>query len=324
MEKTVLITGGTGFIGSHLSSRLYNLGYNVTVVGSATERKPRANKFLYINLNGLAWDKIGKVDICFHLAAHNDTTDTDRDNMYRANLTGPMTMFHQLAENGCKKFIYASSASVYGNSPAPYVEDVTPTDPLNPYAESKLAFDDFARHFALDKNASVIGLRFTNVYGPGEWHKGKRASMIHQLIEHRRERPFVRPRLFKYGEQKRDWVYVDDAVDMMILAIDYPHSGIFNCGSGEAVSFNQLAEIIGLPEAEYIDCPFPERYQSFTLADLTKSKKELKYSPKYNVNQGIKKFIEAISWPVLPAGPYALSGGETYCLLKSQSPIGPW
>jgi len=294
--KRILVTGGTGFIGSSLANALYEQGHEVIITGTQTEQNTKCHKFLQLNLTGINWQELGCIDICFHQAANNDTTDKDREGMLKANLDAGKILFEHLAANGCRKFIYASSSAVYGNSPAPFKEDETPLKPLNPYAESKVLFDEYVHNEFVEKfNVSAIGLRYTNVYGKGEGHKKKRASMIYQIVQKALNDEEIL--LFRDGTQKRDWVYIEDVVSANLAAIDYAGSGIFNCGSGKAVTFNYLIEAIGYTlwknlDFKYIDCPFKDAYQDFTLADMTKTKEILGHVPKHDVMSGISKMLK--------------------------------
>ena len=194
-------------------------------------------------MEGLDWTKIAKIDVVYHLAANNDTLDQDQLEMWKANVYSPIKLFHRCLKSGCKRFVYASSTAVYGNSPAPYIEAETLLEPLNVYGKSKAAFESFATEFAEEHDVNVVGLRFCNVFGPGEWHKGHRASMIYQIIKQMLDKN-PRPKLFEDGNQKRDWIYVKDIVRGIILAGEYEGSGIFNCGSGTATSYNDLVHFI--------------------------------------------------------------------------------
>jgi len=295
--RRVLVTGGTGFIGSHLASALYEAGYEVIITGTQTEQNTKYHKFLQLNLNEINWDELGCIDICFHQAANNDTMDKDRDGIIRANVDAPKTLFKRLADGGCSKFIYASSSAVYGNSPPPFQEDRSVLRPMNCYAESKALFDEFVHNeFIKQYPVTAIGLRYTNVYGTGEEHKKKRASMISQIVQKAVDRETIV--LFRDGRQKRDWVYVEDVVAMNMALIDYEKSDIFNCGSGEATTFNYLVEWIGYNlrrnlDVRYIDCPFKEAYQDFTLADMTKAKQKLDFEPQNKIKDGIPKLLIA-------------------------------
>lgn len=298
--KTALVTGATGFIGSHLCSRLYEDHYVIAVgTNSYEENTPKCHKF-YSTQAGIPagyWSELPDIDVCFHQAANNDTIDMFREGMILANYSNPICLFERLAEEkNCKQFVYASSGAVYGNQPVPFVENVTKLDPLNPYAESKKMFEEFATSFSQKYGVNTIGLRYHNVYGPCEKHKGRRASMIHQLLQ--KMLCYERPKLFKYGEYSRDWVYVADVVEANMLASTISDSGVYNVGSGEETCFNEIVKILNKEidrnfEPEYVDCPFLNMYQFRSRADLTKISK-IGYTPKYSIRTGIQKFIEEI------------------------------
>ena len=169
---------------------------------------------------------------------------------------------------------------------------------MNVYGESKLAFDDFAKSFGQRNGVNVIGLRYCNIYGPGESRKCKRMSMIGQII--RTMMADQSPTLFTDGEQKRDWVYVQDIVDLNILAMNYKcgETGeIFNAGSGTAIAFNSIIDLINIElnkrlKINYVDCPFKDEYQNFTQCDITKANKILGFDPKYNILSGIQAYVK--------------------------------
>jgi ADP-L-glycero-D-manno-heptose 6-epimerase len=300
----ILVTGGTGFIGSHLVDYLTHEGHEVIVVGTKTEQSPKAARFLNLGLEGRSYDflqKLGNIDICFHQAANNDTLDMDRDEMMWCNVEAPMKFLGEVRNCcNCRKFVYASSSAVYGNSPAPYREEETPEIPLNPYGESKAEFDKRIIQFANNwYDTRAVGLRYTNVYGPGEGHKGKRASMIYQMVKTMMKGDS--PNLFWDGSQRRDWIYIKDVVRANMQAVRYlsggGKSGVFNCGSGKAVSFNELVDVINKYlytdiHPTWIDCTFKNAYQDFTQADMTKAKEQLGFAPAYDVNWGIRELIE--------------------------------
>lgn len=291
----IIVTGGTGFIGSHIATRLTEDGHEVIVTGTKTEQMPKATKYMGLNIDFDYLQSLGKIDACFHQAANNDTLDMDRQEMYFANVKSARKLFYNLYEfNNCRKFVYASSCAVYGNSPAPYIEGITKENPLNPYGESKWSFDKWSMTFAED--ASVIGLRYSNVYGPGEAHKRSRASMIYQLVK-KIANGAQAISLFKHGEQKRDWVYIQDVVEANLKALEFEGCDIFNCGSGKAVSFNDLMSVINQKmktnvQINYIDCPFKEAYQDFTQTDMSKAKELLGFSPSWDIETGIEELIK--------------------------------
>ncbi|HLD88956.1 MAG TPA: NAD-dependent epimerase/dehydratase family protein [Candidatus Nanoarchaeia archaeon] len=292
-----LVTGGTGFVGSNLALHLIKEGHDVIIAGHDAEQKlPNFNgKILRPSFIGIDWDAIGKVDVVFHQAAITDTLVLDEKEMMRVNLHSSQELFKKVVENGCKKIVYASSTAVYGDAPAPYKEDGA-MNPLNPYGKSKKLLDEFAMKFAKEHpDVKIVGLRYCNVYGPRENHKGKMASMIYQLAQQ-----MIRgnPRIFKYGEQKRDYIYVEDVVAANILASKAKESCVVNCGYGKATTFNELIEILnsvmGLKrKPEYIDNPYADRYQDYTECDMSLAKKKIGFVPKNDPATGIKKYYES-------------------------------
>jgi ADP-L-glycero-D-manno-heptose 6-epimerase len=290
----VLVLGASGFVGSNLAARLVELGHDVYSSSSGGGNTP-AGKIVYRSNFGLNWNQLPTtIDCVFYQAANNDTLCHDRDQMFQANVYEPLRVIAKLHDEfGCRRFIYASSTAVYGDSPAPYIESVTDTKPLNVYGESKLEMENGIRDaYWTFPDATFIGFRYCNVYGPGEEYKGRRASMIHQMIRHKLMGRKVR--LFEDGTQARDWVHVQDVVDANVLALNYDHNDIFNLGSGVSVCFGTLASVIG-NEVEWINCPFPEKYQSYTCNDLSKITNRLGYSPKRFVEAAIPEYIEYLS-----------------------------
>lgn len=297
----ILITGASGFVGSNLLKALIKNNHEITVVTSVGVENPipnGINKVCYLGLEGLNWEYVHGQDIVIHQAANNDTLFNDKKEMYRANVFGPMKLFNEAFIGGCKNFIYASSTAVYGNQPAPFIENETSMDPLNLYGRSKAEFDNFALNFALEKEVNVIGLRYCNIYGPGESHKGKRASMIYQLIQEINKTG--KATLFKDGEQKRDWIYIDDVVNANIGAmntlLEKNISGIYNCGTGISTTFNQIVKLIDNDaEINYISNPYEESFQNHTECNIKKMREELNFSPHFNVELGIKTYKKELT-----------------------------
>lgn len=289
----VFVTGASGFVGKHLTDILVKNGHKVYAAVSTGENKIENAVLLSQGLFGIDWQSLPEIDAMFHLGANNDTQSTDARAMFKANIDDASAVFNECIKRKCQKFIWASSAAVYGNNPAPYFE-TDKTDNTTGYAFSKEVFEHWSSNFQKHYNVQVTGFRFCNIYGPGEDHKGKRRSMIGHMIQNVIERKPVR--LFKYGEQQRDWLYIADAVKIMLLALEKDVSGIFNAGTGIATSFNDLFQKITtqlgtVALLEYIDQPFTS-YQNHTCCNIDKAKKELGFVPDYDIDQGIEKYLE--------------------------------
>lgn len=300
----ILITGATGFIGSHLCERLHEQNFVVHAVGNKGRIAPKCTQFYQLNLDGIPWNMLpSRIDVCIHQAANNFTQDADIANMIQSNVISPSNIFYRLfEEKKCRQFIYASSASVYGNASVPQTEFKTKLNPLTPYAKSKMQFEQFAQVFGREKKCSVVGLRYSNVYGPNEFLKEKRASMIYQLLQNVLQNET--PKLFKFGEHKRDWVYVDDVVNANILALNYKDTNVFNVGSGESVSMNRVLELINLTlgkkiAAEYIDNNISATYQNESRLDLLHSKTFLGYQPEINAEARIVNFVKNMTKEII-------------------------
>lgn len=298
----ILLTGATGFVGRRIAQRLVNEGHEVTITsGGSGPHVQGVKKIIYRNLDGIDWTWVTGQDVVIHQMANNDTRCQDESEMRRANVFGPRKLFELAAAGGCKNFVYASSTAVYGAQPAPYVEDVTPVKPLNVYGHSKAEFDRFAMGFASD-SIKVTGLRYCNVYGPGEDHKGKRMSMVGQIL--RTMLGNQGPSLFTDGSQQRDWIYVDDVVEMNMLAMNRTNGKageIYNCGSGTASSFNEIVRIINELgdsrfESTYIDCPFKDEYQNFTLCSMEKAGNDLGFVPRFDLRSGICEYLKSFTF----------------------------
>lgn len=221
-----------------------------------------------------AGEHLGKVEAIFHQGACSDTTEWDGRLMMRLNYEASKRVY-ALAQHSHAPLIYASSAAVYGASTA-FTEDSANEKPLNVYGWSKLVFD---RWLARQHPAyPVAGFRYFNVYGPGEGHKGRMASVIHHFDRQVREtgviRLFAGSHGYADGEQRRDFIYVGDIVAANLWALDVGADGVFNLGTGESRAFNDVANQViawhGKGRIEYI--PFPDdlkgAYQAFTEADI--------------------------------------------------------
>lgn len=292
----VLVTGGTGFIGSHIADYFKKEGANVFVTGGKKEHQFGPDiKFLRRDFAKLDWSILGQIDILFHEAAIADSTFTDKEEMFKINADAALELFQQAVENGCKRIVYASSTAVYGDAPAPYKEN-SMMQPLNPYGESKKILDEKAMKFAeTNPDIKIVGLRYCNVYGSGERYKEKRATMVYQFAQQMLK---GNPKIFKYGEQKRDYIYIKDVVRANLLAAKSEESLILNCGSGHATSFNELVEILNSvlgtnSKPEYVDNPYAGRYQDYTECDMTLAKAKMGFVPQFDIRSGIRDYYDS-------------------------------
>jgi ADP-L-glycero-D-manno-heptose 6-epimerase len=295
---TILVTGGTGFVGSNLANRLSADGHKVIITGVQTEQNPNL-PMLTPGLCGIDFDRLPDIDVLFHQAANNDTMCHDVDEMIWANVTCARHLFNVCLEAGCKQFVYASSTAVYGAEPSPYIEGVTALKPLNPYGESKKLFELEADLFGKMHKVNVVGLRYCNIYGPGESHKGTRMSMIGQMAKQIREGWPVR--LFEFGEQRRDYIHVEDVVQANLAAMKFQGQEIFNIGSGTSASFLDIFDFISKNhpklspssniKPEWIKNPRPETYQNLTQCDIKKAATLLGWQPSVSIQEGIKHYL---------------------------------
>jgi ADP-L-glycero-D-manno-heptose 6-epimerase len=306
----IIVTGGAGFIGSNLIEALNARGdTEILVVDRSPDSRNLANlrisEFMQPDEFRRALERDAlppRIEAIFHQGACADTTCDDRAYMMDNNFTFSKEVLHFALARRIP-LVYASSAAVYGASTA-FAPTRENERPLNLYGISKLDFDNHVREVAASSESVVAGLRYFNVYGSRESHKGKMASMVYQL--YRQLKASGRAHLFTGtdgyadGEQRRDFVFVGDVVRVnLALAEGTMRSGIFNVGTGESRSFNDVANIIvegiGTGAIEYV--PFPEslsgRYQSFTQADLS-GLRDAGYGERFSsLEDGIAKSVAA-------------------------------
>ncbi len=295
-----LVTGGAGFIGSNLALELQAQGHEVVVLDDFSTGH-------FENLKGFSGDvvaadvfraqewilRVGAVDAIFHQAAITDTTCADQRRMLEVNVEGTRNVLDFAVESGAKSVVYASSAGIYGCGSTPMREGQKP-DPRNVYAFSKNVMEQVAKGFARDNpDIAVTGLRYFNVYGPGESFKKNAASMIWQLsgqmIAGRS------PRIFKWGEQFRDFIFVGDVVAANLKALESRASGCFNVCTGKPATFNRVIEILGEVlgtslKTEYFDNPY-SFYQSETLGDPALASEKLGFSARFSIEEGIRRYL---------------------------------
>lgn len=296
-EKLIIVTGGAGFIGSGVIRYLNDLGINNIVVvdhlGTCSKwRNLVGKKFVDILDKSQLFDwLVGReesIQSFIHLGACSSTVETDASYLLENNYRYSVRLAEYALKHS-KRFIYASSAATYGDGVLGFSDDEKTLDtlaPLNMYGYSKHLFDLWLQNQGvLDQ---VVGLKYFNVFGPNEFHKGRMASMIMNILPTVKKDGVIK--LFKSsdksqfddGEQKRDFIYVKDVARMTCAFLDNKATGIYNIGRGIAGSWNEVARGVFhslnlTPHIEYIDMPADliGKYQNYTCADMNKTKKVL-------------------------------------------------
>ena len=299
----VLVSGGAGFIGSNIALALAKKGAKVFILDNFYSADFK--NIIGLNCEVIVADiseentfkKLPSLDAIIHEAAVTDTTLADDRLMMKVNYLGFKNVLNYCLKKKIR-LVYASSAGVYGKSKELPMKENQKVNPLNMYAYSKYLCDREVLKLAGKTSIPIVGLRYFNVYGKGEKHKKKASSMIYQIYLQMKEGR--RPRLFKYGEQKRDFVYIKDVVAATIKALSLNKVVILNVGYGQARSFNEIVNIFNQYlkkslEPDYIDNPYSDFYQDYTCADLTLLRKNLKFSPRYSLEEGIKDYLQYLN-----------------------------
>ncbi len=317
-NKTILITGGAGFIGSNLAFYFQekHSDAKVVILDSFRSNETLSNGNLksfghFKNLLGFRGEVISgdindkemlryldenfDFDYIFHEAAISDTTALEQDLMIKTNLNAFKDLL-DLAVKHNANMVYASSGATYGDAASP--QKVGCEAPQNVYGFSKLMMDHLINDYIGKVDINIIGLRYFNVYGQREYFKNSTASMViqfgHQLLSGKN------PKLFEDSDKiLRDFVYIEDVIQANVKAMTSKVSGVFNVGTGKARSFQDMVDIlqdeIGTSyKCEYIPNPFIGRYQFFTQADIDQTKEVLGYEPRYEFEDGIKEYVGEI------------------------------
>jgi ADP-L-glycero-D-manno-heptose 6-epimerase len=309
----IIVTGGAGFIGSNIVNALNKRGYtDILVVDNLTHGQKFKNlvdcditdyqekaDFLAHIVNNTAFSS--KITAIFHQGACSATTEWNGHYVMQNNYAYSKTLLHYCLAQQIP-FIYASSASVYGNGKV--FQETRPAEkPINMYGYSKFLFDQYVRQFLPTARSQIVGLRYFNVYGPREQHKGNMASVAfhfnQQLLQNNVVKLFEGTEGYQAGEQRRDFVYIEDVAAVNLWFMDNPtKSGIFNVGTGRSQTFNDVAQAViawhGRGTIEYIS--FPEQlqgyYQSFTEADIL-ALRNIGYENTFKtVAEGVKQYLD--------------------------------
>lgn len=309
----IIVTGGAGFIGSNLVLALNARGHDDVLVVDDLSNGIKYKNIVecriadYLDkqdfIERIRRDQfdVNSITAVFHQGACSTTTEWDGRYMMENNYQYSKELLHYCQQHNIP-FIYASSAAVYGDTKT-FKEELIYESPLNVYGYSKFQFDQYLRGQMMSLQSQVVGLRYFNVYGPREAHKGSMASVAFHLNNQYHETGKVR--LFEgcdgygNGEQRRDFIYVGDVIDVNLWFLDHPDvTGIFNLGTGRSQTFNDVANAVldyhdnGV--LEYI--PFPEHlkgcYQSFTEANLETLRSAGCDHQFKTVEQGVRLYME--------------------------------
>jgi UDP-glucose 4-epimerase len=297
----ILVTGGAGFIGSHLTDRLIQLGHKVIIVDNLSTGKkqninPRAT-FCEMDINDKELEQAFKKhqpEFVFHLAAQIDVRKSVKDPLFDANsnIMGTINLLSKSRDFKVKKFIFSSSGGViYGDTETPATEQ-RPPNPISPYGVAKLAGEGYVKNFGEWEGLPYSILRYANVYGPRQDPKGE-AGVVSIFIRqlHKGEKSI----LYGDGKLERDYVYVDDIVRANILCLQKNNQAIYNIGTGIATSvdtlYSKISNIINKEgEKEYA----PKRAGELerNVLNITKAKTELGWEPQVSLDDGLRKTYE--------------------------------
>lgn len=311
----IIITGVAGFIGSCLASKLNQEGFTDLILvddfSDAEKMKNLEGKKYSQKIHRdefIVWLKENQrlVQFIFHIGARTDTTEFNKEIFDKLNLNYTKDIWNVCVEFGLP-LVYASSAATYGLGEFGYDDneaDIPKLKPLNPYGDSKNDFDKWALKQE-KKPYFWVGLKFFNVYGPNEFHKGRMASVIMHAFNQIQEKGSVKlfrshnPK-FKDGEQLRDFVYVKDVVEVCHFLLHHrKDSGIYNLGSGKARTFldlvkNTFAGVDKTPQIDFMDTPIDirDKYQYFTEANMSKLKSIGYSKPFHTLEEGVKDYVK--------------------------------
>ncbi len=298
----ILVTGGAGFIGSHIVDALIEKGHDVVVLddlsSGSVKNLPRKIRFIKLdirsnNVSTLFLEE--QFDAVFHLAAQMDVRKSVADPRFDAsvNVIGGLNILECCAKHDVKKMIFASTGgAIYGEQDYFPADEKHPLRPLSPYGVAKLSYEQYMFYYKEVYGIDYVSLRFANIYGPRQNPHGE-AGVV--AIFTTKFLNGDQPVINGDGKQTRDYVYVSDIVDANLLALEYPETGIFNLGTGVETDVNTLyrtlRDLTGA-ECEEIHGPAKKGEQQRSVLDYSLAKKVLGWEPKVELEQGLKKTVE--------------------------------
>ncbi len=302
-KSTTLVTGGAGFIGSHLVDRLIKLNHKVIIIdnlstGRIENIKENLRKIIFIkkDISNISSIKkyFNKVDNVFHLAALADIVPSINHpyDYFKANVLGTLNVLELSKKNKIKKFIYTASSSCYGVPKKYPTDEKEKIDTRYPYALTKKNGEDLVLHWGKIYNLNVVSFRLFNVYGTRSRTSGTYGAMFGTFLKQKiHNHPFT---VVGDGNQKRDFTYVLDVVDALIKGMNYKKSNqIFNVGSGKTVSINYICKLL---DGKKISIPKRPGEPDITFANVKKIRKELNWRAKIPVEMGVKLLIKNIEY----------------------------
>ena len=295
-NRRVLVTGGAGFIGSTLANRLAEdndvIAVDNAFLGTA-ENLSDDVEFIEASVLDEAYPD--DIDVLFHLAALSSRNmhEDDPQRGCRVNVEGFVNAVEQVRKQGCETVVYASTSSIYGSRTEPSPESMS-VSAQTAYEASKLSRERYAEYYANHHGMAMAGLRFFSVYqgfGGNEEHKGEYANTVAQFADAIANGEA--PELFGDGSQTRDFTHVDDIARACELAADHELTGVYNVGTEEAYSFNEMVDLINDAlgteiDPEYIECPF-DGYVHDTMADVTKFREATGWEPEIEFAEGVEQ-----------------------------------
>jgi UDP-glucose 4-epimerase len=310
-HENILVTGGAGFIGSHIVDELMEKGFDVTVIDNletgrleniAHHQKKKEFHFVRGDIRNfdLVKETMRDIDAVFHEAALASVTRSVKDPILTndINVVGTLNLLKASSDLGVKRFVFASSAAIYGDAKSPLKKEDMVPNPTSPYGVSKLAAENYVRVFYKAYGLETVCLRFFNVYGPRQnvdihgSYGGAISIFVNRILKR------LPPIIYGDGKQTRDFVYVKDVVEANMLALKKKNASgeIFNIATGEKISLNQVAEtlkdIMNGKDLEtiYAD-PRPTDIRH-GYADISKAKKILGYNPQFSIKEGLAELVD--------------------------------